>query len=199
MKERLNENSAIDKYNLQETGVPNIDSMLTYMRSEALSKNIEFELKISGDISYMVNNIIDKQDLEIMIADHIKDGIIAIKSKHSETNRKLLIKLGKFEDYFEFSVSDTGIDFEINTLIKLGLERVTTHEDIGGSGIGFMTTFETLKTCRASLIIEEYHPSDIGYSKTVMIRFDNKNEYRIKSYRAKEIKLFDINKRILLD
>lgn len=52
-------------------------------------------------------------------------------------------------------IYDSGIEFELETLKKLGLERITTHKKTGGSGIGFMTTFETLKECKASLIIEE--------------------------------------------
>ena len=51
---------------------------------------------------------------------------------------------------------DTGVDFEIDTLVKLGLEAVTTNEDRGGTGTGFMTTFETMKETKASLIITEY-------------------------------------------
>ena len=46
---------------------------------------------------------------------------------------------------------DNGVDFEVDTLAKLGLERVTTHKDTGGSGIGFMTTFETLKNLMSAL------------------------------------------------
>lgn len=78
-----------------------------------------------------------------------------------------------------------------------GLKRITTHKSTGGSGIGFMTTFETLKQCKASLIIEEY--SDLEYTKAVIIKFDNKNEYRIHSYRAEEIKNKIKDNRIIIE
>ena len=66
----------------------------------------------------------------------------------------------------------------------------------GGTGIGFMTTFETLKECKASLIIEEYNKQE--YTKAVIIKFDDKNEYRIHSYRVEEIKNKTQNNRIII-
>ena len=52
-----------------------------------------------------------------------------------------------------------------------------------------MTTFETLSKTKGSLIIEEKYPmNNVDYTKVIKIRFDNKNEYIINSYRAEEIK-----------
>ena len=60
-----------------------------------------------------------------------------------------------------------------------------------------MTTFETLNKTRGSLIIEEKHPmNNADYTKVIKIRFDNKNEYRINSYRAEEIKKQCVDNRI---
>lgn len=55
-------------------------------------------------------------------------------------------------------------------------------------GIGFLTTFETLKFTKASIIINEFSSVQNTYSKYITIRFDNKNEYIINSYRCDEIK-----------
>lgn len=60
-----------------------------------------------------------------------------------------------------------------------------------------MTTFETLKECKASLEIEEFNNKE--YTKAVIIRFDDKNEYRIHSYRAEEIKNKIQDNRIIID
>lgn len=60
-----------------------------------------------------------------------------------------------------------------------------------------MTTFETLEKTKASLIIEEKHPiTNNDYTKIVRIRFDGKQEYRIKSYRQNEIEGRKVDKRI---
>jgi len=72
----------------------------------------------------------------------------------------------------------------VNILRTLGKEQKTTHADAGGTGIGFMTIFEVLDEYKASLIIMEKSPDSSNYTKSVTIRFDNQNQYIIKSYRA---------------
>ena len=95
---------------------------------------------------------------------------------------------------------DTGVEFEIETLLKLGLEPVTTHKNTGGTGIGFISTFETINKCKASLIIQERNRKNTNdYTKAVIIRFDGKKEYRIKSYRADEIKKQAKDNRIIIE
>ncbi len=173
---------------LQLTEIPEIDNMFKYMQTECDKNNIEFRLKIVGGIFPLVNHIIPKNKLETMIGDHIRDAIIAINYSETE-DREILVILGMKNNKYELSIYDTGIEFEIETLLKLGLEPATTHKDSGGSGIGFITTFETLKETKASLIIKEETPSDNrNYTKCVTIRFDNKHQYKICSYRADEIK-----------
>ena len=47
-----------------------------------------------------------------------------------------------------------------------------------------MTTFETMKETGASLIIEEFQQNkDRFYTKSVTIKFDGKNQYKVISYR----------------
>lgn len=99
---------------------------------------------------------------------------------------------------YELSIYDTGVEFDIPTLLKLGTEPITTHKNDGGSGLGFMTTFETLKSCKASLVIEEYDAAVTNYTKSVTVRFDGKCEYRIYSYRADKIKSESNNRKIII-
>ena len=183
---------------LYTTNIPEIDDMFKYTQSECKNNNIDFNLQINGNIFYMINNLIDKSRLVTLIGDHIRDAIIAIN--HSDNkNRSIIAILGMKDKYYEFSVYDTGIEFEIDTLLKLGLEPATTHKDEGGTGIGFITTFETLKETKASLVIEEKHGVvDNDYTKSVNIVFDGKNEYRIISYRSDEIKKKNKNGRIII-
>ena len=60
-----------------------------------------------------------------------------------------------------------------------------------------MTTFETLNKTKASLIIIELNNSQ--YSKCIKIKFDNKNEYKISSYRADEITDKSTDNRIIIE
>lgn len=183
---------------LPKTGITEIDDMFAYMQSECNKNKIEFILKINGNIYHLINNIIAKNRLVTLIGDHLRDAIIAINNS-SNTYRSIMAILGMKDNTYEFSVYDTGIEFEIETLLKLGLEPATTHKDQGGTGIGFITTFETLKETKASLVIEENHPeNDKDYTKCVSIKFDGKNEYKIISYRADKIKAEAKDNRIII-
>ena len=195
-KEMQNETVSIE---LTKTNIDEIDSMLKYMQSECIKNKIEFELQINGNIHHMVNTYIGKEDLEILIADLIKNAIIAIK--HSENiNKSILVRLGLIDGFYSLYVYDSGIEFEIDTLINLGIKPSTTHADDGGTGMGLMNIFDTLKKSKASLIIDEYgKPVEDNFTKVIKIIFDNRNEYKIESYRREEIQEKDINKRIFQD
>lgn len=184
---------------LDTTDIPEIDNMFKYMQSECHKNNIEFKLKIMGNIHVLVNNVIPKNKLETLIGDHLRDAINAVNLSESE-NKEILAVLGIKDKKYEFSVLDTGVDFEVDTLIKLGLEPVTTNAIRGGTGTGFMTTFETMKDTKSSLIITEYPKSKENlYTKCVTVRFDGKNQYRVCSYRAKGIKEKTTDSRIKIE
>ena len=192
-QQEINNVSSIPK-----TGITEIDDMFAYMQSECNKNKIEFILKINGNIYHLINNIIARDRLVTLIGDHLRDAIIAINNS-SNTYRSIMAILGMKDNTYEFRVYDTGIEFEIETLLKLGLEPATTHKDQGGTGIGFITTFETLKETKASLVIEENHPeNDKDYTKCVSIKFDGKNEYKIISYRADKIKAEAKDNRIII-
>ena len=168
---------------LAKTEIPEIDDMLTYMQSECSANKIDFELQLKGNIYYMINNLITKEDLETLLADHIKNAIIAIN--HTDNiNRSILVRLGEIDGTYGLYIYDSGIEFTKETLENLGKKPSTTHADEGGTGMGFMNTFDTLRKWKASLTIEEFNePNKDNYTKAIIIRFDNKNEFKIKSYR----------------
>lgn len=168
---------------LVKTRVMEIDDMLNFMQSECEKSNIEFNLQITGNIYTMINHYIPKEELEILIADHVKDAIIAIN--HSDNiNKSILVKLGLVDECYGIYIYDSGIEFEKETLENLGKVPYTTHKDEGGTGMGFMNTFDTLRKYNASLIINELGmPSKDNYTKVIMIKFDNKNEFKIISYK----------------
>lgn len=172
---------------LTKTNIDEVDNMLKYMQSECIKNEIDFQLQVHGNIHHMTNKYIEKSDLEILLADHIKNAIIAIN--HSENvNKSILVRLGLIDGFYSLYIYDSGIEFEIETLINLGNKPSTTHADDGGTGMGFMNTFDTLRKSKASLIIEELgKPTKDNFTKVVKIIFDNKNEYKISSYREKEI------------
>lgn len=186
------------KNKLDKTGIFGIDNLLEYFQEEAENKGIKFEVKINGSINYLIEKIIEQNRLETLLGDHIKDAIIAIEHS-TNTYKQILLTIGIIENCYEIRIYDTGIEFEIETLLNLGTKPITTHKETGGSGIGFITTFETLDKTKASLIIEEKHPiNNVDYTKVVSIRFDGKKEYKIKSYRKEEIKKQRKDNRIIV-
>lgn len=168
---------------LPKTEIESIDDMFLYMQSECIKDNIKFELQVLGNVFYMINHLISESELEILIADHIKDAIIAIN--HSDnTNRSILVRIGKIDNVYSLYIYDSGIEFEKEVLEKLGKKPITTHSDTGGTGMGFMNTFDTLKRTKASLIINEIgKPCIDNYTKVLIFKFDNKNEFIVNSYK----------------
>lgn len=168
---------------LTKTEIPNIDNMLELMQEECTKNKIEFELQIIGNIFHMTNNYISKEELEILIADHVKDAIIAINHSDNEY-RSILVRLGKIDNCYSLYIYDSGIEFEEETLKNLGKKPSTTHAEEGGTGLGFMNTFDTLRKHNASLIIKEISkPCKNNYTKVLMIQFDGKNNYQVISYK----------------
>ena len=172
---------------LPTTKVKMIDGMFEHFSKLFTEDEIEFNLKVSGSILYMIENTVSQSNLETMIGDHLENARIAINAG-SSSFRSIFVVLGLVENCYELSVLDSGIPFELNTLMRLGTDRVTTHADNGGSGIGLMTTFETAQECGASVIISEKKPKEADFSKSVTIRFDGKNDYTVQTHRAGELR-----------
>ncbi len=172
---------------LAKTGIPEIDDMLKYMQSECIKNKIDFQLQLSGNIYHMINNYIEKENLEILLADMIKNAIIAINYSDN-INKSILVRLGEIDNIYALYVYDSGIEFKIETFKNMGIKPCTTHADNGGTGMGLMNTFDTLKKYKASIIINEYNePCKDNFTKVIIIKFDNKEETKICSYRYKEI------------
>ena len=172
---------------LAKTDIPSIDNMFSYMQSECIKDNIKFELQVVGNIHYMVNNLISENELEILIADHIKDAIIAIN--HSDnSNRSILVRIGRIDNVYSLFIYDSGIEFTKEVLDNLGKKPITTHADTGGTGMGFMNTFDTLNKTKASLIINEIgKPCEDNYTKVLIFKFDNANAFKVNSYKDKVV------------
>ncbi|MDD3393002.1 MAG: hypothetical protein PHE54_05640 [Bacilli bacterium] len=176
-----------------------IDRALESMQKEATKNSITFELKINGNlsVSYMTEKILSANKLATLLCDHIKNAIIAVNASKKKY-KSICVIIGEINNNYGILIYDSGIAFDINVLINIGYVPITSHSDIGGTGYGFMTTFDTIKKLKASLVIEEYEVDINSYTKSVGIIFDRKNEYRILTYRYKEIRKMDKLKRIVV-
>ena len=179
-------NEQRDSKILPSTGNALIDGAVNNLYIKAAAHGIDFDLSVSATVDEVIGKYISQTDLQTLICDHIKDAIIAVDAKN-ENNGKILAELSMENDNYTITIFDSGVDFEIDTLAKLGKERGTTHADNGGSGIGFMTTFETIRKSYASLIITEF-ANKTPFSKSISIRFDGNTAFIIQSYRKEELK-----------
>lgn len=183
-------NEVINKEQLESKLLPStgnllIDGAVNDLYIKAAAHGIAFNLTVTSTVDEIIGKYISQTDLQTLLCDHIKDAIIAVDS-YGESGGKILVNLSKLNDNYCIDIYDSGVAFETATLSKLGVDRVTTHADSGGSGIGFMTTFETIKKAYASLIITEFeHRSP--FSKSVSFRFDGESAFIINSYRKDEL------------
>jgi len=170
---------------LPETGDEMVDGLMRFMLQKASSNEIQFDVTILEKPSGLIEAGVPAIKLETLCADCIENAIIA--ASHS-AYRKILVTFGTHEGFHELNIQDSGIPFEAETLPALGVKRASTHLDDGGSGIGYMTIFGILRELKASLIITEYEPRPYGFTKSVKIRFDNKNAYEVVTFRADELR-----------
>lgn len=96
-----------------------------------------------------------------------------------------MLVFGIRDSFYELCIYDSGIPFEVETLVNFGIKPASTHTDEGGTGIGLLTTFETINSSNASLIIDEN--THTNYTKSIKIKFDKKHEYIICTNRSAEI------------
>ncbi|MCL2047861.1 MAG: hypothetical protein FWG87_03945 [Defluviitaleaceae bacterium] len=170
---------------LPKTNVGMIDVLFDYYNDKCLEDEITFNLAIRGDIVEMIWESAPSAKIETLIATHINNAINAVKASEN-THKSIMVFLGYTGGVYAFSVHDTGIPFNVDTLAALGEKRVTTHENADDHGIGFMTSFDIMREYKASLYIDEKPPNRDGHTKSVTIKFDNKNIYSIKTFRPNE-------------
>lgn len=162
---------------LPSTNVASIDSLLLYLLQKSKNYQVDFNITITGSVKYLVENLIEELDANILLADLIENAFIATK-KCSLKN--VMVHIGISNEHYSIDVFDNGIPFSPEIIARIGLSRVTTHENDGGTGIGLMTTFEILKKYQASFEIEEIQDGSL-FTKRVTVCFNSLGQFQIKT------------------
>lgn len=162
---------------LPSTNVPSIDSLLLYMLQKSKDYQVDFNVTITGSVKYLVENVVEELDANTLLADLIENAFIATK-KCSLKN--VMVHIGISNEHYSIDVFDNGIPFSPEIISRIGLSRVTTHENEGGTGIGLMTTFEILKKYQASFEIEEIQDASL-FTKRVTVCFNRLGQFQIKA------------------
>jgi len=160
-----------------------IDSTLNHMMYKASEKGIKLGIKILCDTSRFDEIKISNLDMETLIADLVENAIIATCG--SEYNQ-IKITFGKEDNFYTLTIEDSGVPFEVETLLNLGQKRASTHLHEGGSGIGYMAIFKILQSNKIGIIIREFMPRTNEFTKSITINFNGEHSYTIHTYRAEK-------------
>lgn len=183
---------------LPTTQISSVDHLLHYMLHRGQSYGIRLELSLSGNIHYLLENIINERDFLTLLADILENALIATKYR---AGNNVLLHMGIVESVYTIDIWDTGIPFTKETLLYFGKKQYTTHKQEGGSGIGLMSIYDLLEKYQASLHIDESLSEENIYTKKLSILFDTKREYHLYTkreqaelsylYKRKDLQIFN--------
>jgi len=164
---------------------PIIGGVLDYMMKRASEEDVQLEIAEINDTVESIESTISSIKLQTILADLIENAINAtLQSDIKHIYVSFIVEDG----VFGFNIQDSGIPFEVETLLELGNKKTTTRIKEGGSGIGYMTIFEILQEYKASLMITEYEPERSIFTKSITVRFDSMGKHILLTDRAEEIK-----------
>lgn len=184
---------------LPSTGYMVIDALLNYMMQKCSASDITMNVNIIGNLDTFIGKIIDESDFNTILADLIENAYIATKYNNG---KNIHVNINTESKFPALDIYDSGNAFDDNVLMNLGMKRITTHKDNGGTGIGLSSTYGLCKKYNASFVITEDINSEnttfkdtnsknliseksssnvITFTKKVSIIFDDKSEYRLKT------------------
>lgn len=171
------------KFTHYDTGISALDTILNYMNKRASQRNTDLSVHIAVSLEDYIPRTISSDDLTHLLSDLLENALIATEDCN---NAAIQLQFYQSEKHFVIEVSDNGIPFTIESFLYMGLSRLTTHADTGGSGIGLMDIWEIKEKYGATLHIEEFeHPEP--FSKKISLVFNKKNHYSIRTWRNDEI------------
>ncbi|MGL6199583.1 MAG: GHKL domain-containing protein [Lachnospiraceae bacterium] len=170
----------IEVKRLPTTGISSLDSLFTYLSAKAARAKVAADLTVHGNLKYFIQTMINESDLNTLLAEIIDNSI---NSASQGTVKRILISIDLIENQYVFQIYDSGDYFKFDVLRYFGLKQITTRTDSGGSGIGLLNIYEIINKYKATIILDETLPSTGIYTKKTSVRFDQKNEYILKSNR----------------
>jgi len=152
--------------NVSQCKIPSTEAIFQYFSNRGKKENINFEFEVSENS--LSNCSIPINDLNTLICDLLENALIAVRSKQ---DKNILVSINSNNNLLTISVFDNGQPFAKEVLERMGKERITTHSDTGGSGIGLMTIFEILNKYNGSFSINKCSSRD-KYTKGVLVTFE---------------------------
>ena len=176
------------------TGQVGIDALIAYMAKEASLHHITLQFHFHPDFFQQDKLDIRENDIVHLLSDLLENAIIA--TRHAK-GHNIELSMHKIKGTPTIAVSDSGIPFEANTYMNLGLQPASTHLGDGGSGIGLMDIWALKEKYKATLYIEEL-PEGKDFTKRLLLIFDRKSRYVVSSARWKELQKLQSRTDLLL-
>lgn len=167
---------------IPQTNLAGVDAIIAFMLKEASTHGITLQFHFDKEVFSSKHFTASEMDLVHLLSDLLQNAIIATRHAGGKT---IELSLQSLKGTPAISVSDSGIPFEIDTYMKLGVSEASTHLEEGGTGIGLIDIWSFKKKYHASLVIEEL--DDSIYTKRLSLLFDGKNKYLIVSNRYQHI------------
>lgn len=154
---------------LPSLGLSGLDALFCFMMQKANMAGIAFDVQVDeGADKTLIQNISDS-DACTLLADLVENALIA--AGHSQQEKAVQVELGTNGGVFHIRVCDSGDLIPTEVLERWGKERITTHADTGGSGIGMMTIHELCQKYNASFYTQPLQDM-LPYHKYICIQFD---------------------------
>lgn len=153
---------------LPSTGVTTVDAVLFYMARRAAEQDIAFTVDVTADVKELLEHTIERREFNTILADLVENALIAVQDSEPKA---VAVGIGSEGERQFMRVSDSGAPFDADVLKYMGLKKITTRADKGGSGTGLMNLFVVLKKYGADFAIEEY-PPDSTFTKSLTVFFN---------------------------
>ena len=178
------------EYATYSTNIEALNLQLNHFSKRASIEDITFHVHIACNLEDYIPKSISTTDLSHLLSNLLDNAFIAASYTENPT---IQLQLYEVSNCLVIEIADSGIPFEVESLVSFGLIQRTTHENEGGSGIGLIEIWNLKEKYHATLHLEEYE-QPCPYSKKLSLNFNHKNHFSIRTFRKKEIQY--VSKRI---
>ena len=180
---------------ISKTHIGAVDLILQYTAQRAEDEGVVFTFTTAGRVKTLFDGVLSGDELSTVLGDLLDNALAAVR--YADT-KNIRLHIAVMNGAPVISVMDSGADFEPDTIRRLGVECATTHPGDGGSGLGLMSVFDTLRRHCASFELDEtIRERDKLYKKAVLLCFDGLSKTRIRSDRKEIAELKNNRKDIL--
>lgn len=153
---------------LPSTGVTAVDAILFYMARRAAEHDIAFTVDVTADVKDLLEHTIERREFNTILADLVENALIAAQDSEAKA---VSVGIGSEGERQFLRVSDSGRAFDADVLKHMGLKKITTRANKGGSGTGLMNLFTVLRKYGADFSIEDC-PPDSAFTKSLTVFFN---------------------------